>query len=275
MIIDTHTHVVSADEARFPLQCTVTDPDDPSSWPRYARVTVEELATEMAAADVDRACLVQGYAAYRFDNRYVVEAAEQDPDRFVSVCAVDIVDPEAPDHLAALARSPRLRGVRIVSGFSDGDPTLDSPEARRVWAVAERLGLVVVAFSLGDRLGGLAEAARAHPEHPVVLDHCGFVDVATELDRLAPLARLENVFLKVSTRVLVQSDPVAIVDRLVDRFGVDRLLWGSDYPASHERPYRDWVALARARARNLDAAQTERFLAGTALELWPELRGAG
>lgn len=273
MIVDTHTHVVSTDEARHPLQCTVTDPDDPSSWPLFARVTAEELAKEMSSAGVERACLVQGYAAYRFDNRYAVEAAEQHPDRFVSVSAVDIVDPEAPDQLEALARSPRMRGVRIVSGFSDGDPTLDSPEARRVWETAKRLGIVVIAFSLGDRLGGLAEAARHHRDQPVVLDHCGFVDVAREIERLDPLVPLENVHLKISTRVLTQSDPVAIVDRLVDRFGVDRLLWGSDYPASHERSYRDWVELARASTRNLDPAQAERFLAGTALALWPALRG--
>ncbi len=275
MIVDTHTHVVSLDEARYPLQCTATDADDPSSWPLFARVTAEELAREMSVCGVDRACLVQGYAAYRFDNGYAVDAAERDPDRFVSVCAVDIVDPDAPNQLDALARSPRMRGVRIVSGFSDGDPTLDSPEARRVWEVAERLGIVVVAFSLGDRLGGFAEAARSHPAHPVVLDHCGFVDIAAELDRLEPLVRLENVYLKVSTRVLVQSDPATIVDRLVDGFGVDRLLWGSDYPASHERSYRDWVELARTSTRHLTSDQAERFLSGTALALWPQLRGEG
>jgi predicted TIM-barrel fold metal-dependent hydrolase len=251
----------------------VTDPDDPSSWPLFARVTAEELAREMSECGVDRACLVQGYAAYRFDNGYAVDAAERDPDRFVSVCAVDIADPEAPNQLDALARSPRMRGVRIVSGFSDGDPTLDSPEARRVWEVAERLGIVVIAFSLGDRLGGLAEAARIHRAHPVVLDHCGFVDIAGELDRLGALVDLENVFLKVSTRVLVQSDPVAIIDRLVDCFGIDRLLWGSDYPASHERSYREWVELARTSTRHLTSHQAERFLAGTALALWPQLRG--
>jgi predicted TIM-barrel fold metal-dependent hydrolase len=158
-----------------------------------------------------------------------------------------------------------------VSGFSDDDPTLDSPEARQVWETAERLGMVVVAFALGQRLGGVAEAARAHPTHPVVLDHCGFVDIASELDRLDPFVALENVSLKVSTRVLVQSDPAAIIDRLVDRFGVDRLLWGSDYPASHERSYAEWVELARISTRHLASAQAERFLAGTALALWPQL----
>ena len=274
MIVDAHTHVVSADEARYPLQCTATDPDDPSAWPLVARLTVEDLAREMTASGVERACLVQGYAAYRFDNDYVVDAAERHADRFVSICAVDLDDPGSPVALETLARSSRLRGVRLVSGFSDTDPTLDCAEARRVWDVAARCGLVVVAFPLRDRLHGLAAAARRHPAHPVVLDHCGFVDVAQELDRLAPFAELENIFLKVSTRVLLQHEPAATLERLVDRFGIDRLLWGSDYPASHERGYGDWVTLARTATRRLASAEAERFLSGTALALWPELGGA-
>lgn len=270
MIIDTHTHVVSADEDQYPIQCTVTDPDDPSSWPLVARVTVETLADEMSAAGVGAACLVQGYAAYRFDNRYAIEAAERDPARFVSVCAIDTQDPQAPSELEALARNPTMRGIRLVSGFMAGDPGLGSPGAQNLWDTADRLGLVVVAFTLGDQLEGFAAAARAHSEHPVILDHCGFVDVIREFDRLEGLAALENLYLKVSTRVLVQNDPVRIVDRLANHFGAERLLWGSDYPASHDRSYSDWVALAQASTRNLSQEQADRFLAGTALELWPE-----
>jgi len=275
LIIDTHTHVVSADEERYPLQCSVTDPSDPSSWPLFARVTAEQLAHEMSECGVESACLVQGYAAYRFDNRYAVASAESNATCFLSVCAVDTQDPEAPSQLEALARHPRMRGVRLVSGFMEGDPGLGSPGTQRVWDAADELGLVVVAFTLGNQLEGLAAAARLHSRHPVILDHCGFVDVVEDFDRLAGLADFENIYLKVSTRVLVQNDPVRIVDRLTKHFGAERLLWGSDYPASHERSYRDWVELARTSTRNLSQTETDRFLAGTALELWPELEQAG
>lgn len=272
MIVDTHTHVVSADEGRYPLLCTTTDAADPSSWPVYARVSAEELASEMADCGVERACLVQGFAAYRFDNRYTVAAAESDPTRFVSVCALDTQDPEAAAQLESLAAAnPRMRGVRLVSGFMQGDPGLASPGTQHVWEAADGLGLVVVAFTLGDQLENFAAGARSHAQRPVVLDHCGFIDVLEDFDRLAPLAPLENVHLKVSTRVLVQGDPARIVRRLADHFGAARLLWGSDYPASHERSYPEWVELARASTSHLSKDEANRFLGGTALKLWPEL----
>ena len=93
-----------------------------------------------------------------------------------------------------------------------------------------------------------------------------------DFQSLAPIVRLENVYLKVSTRVLSQAPPARIVRQLADHFGAERLMWGSDYPASHERSYREWVELARAATGELSEDEADRFLSGTALELWPELR---
>lgn len=271
MIVDTHTHVVSSDEERYPLQCTTTDPADPSSWPVHARITAVELSREMAECEVERACLVQGFAAYQYNNSYTIDAAENDPARFVSVCVVDTADPESPTQLERLTSHSRMRGVRLVTGFMEGDPGLDSPEAQNIWDAADDLGIVVVAFTLGEQLETLASAAHAHRERPVVLDHCGFVDVSQDFQRLAALAPLDNLVLKVSTRVLVQDEPAGIVRQLADRFGAERLMWGSDYPASHQRSYRDWVQLAQASTSQLSSEESEHFLGRTALRLWPEL----
>ncbi|MEZ4331846.1 MAG: amidohydrolase family protein [Myxococcota bacterium] len=273
MIVDTHTHVVSTDETRYPMQCTATDPADPGAWPLRTRVTADELERAMTAAGVARACLVQGYAAYRFDNRYTVASAEAWPRRFVSVCALDPEDADALAALEALARSPRVGGLRLTSGGLLGGRGLDSPGSQRLWDAAERLGLVVSILSLPDGLEAVAASARARPHHPVVLDHCGFVEVVEDFERLASLAPLRNVHLKVSSRVLVQGDPASIVRRLADRFGAGRLMWGSDFPASDARRYADWVELARAGTKELNEEEAADFLADTALRLWPAWAG--
>jgi predicted TIM-barrel fold metal-dependent hydrolase len=93
---------------------------------------------------------------------------------------------------------------------------------------------------------------------------------------LLDLARFPNLRLKVTTHVLRVADkdpagPAALVDHLARHFGADRLLWGSDYSQTHDRSYADMVALARLAAASLRADERERFLGGTALELWPEL----
>ena len=65
--------------------------------------------------------------------------------------------------------------------------------------------------------------------------------------------------------------PAAFVEVLAQRFGADRLMWGSDYSQTHDRPYADCVALARRAADRLSAPQRDWFLGKTALAMWPEL----
>ncbi|MEW6268102.1 MAG: amidohydrolase family protein [Thermodesulfobacteriota bacterium] len=116
----------------------------------------------------------------------------------------------------------------------------------------------------------------------VALDHCGFPDLrgGPPFERargLLDLAELPNLRLKVTSHVLEQCEatedgPAAFVDVLARRFGAERLLWGSDYSQTHDRPYGDLVELGRSAAAHLGVAGRERFLGATALELWPELR---
>ena len=54
-------------------------------------------------------------------------------------------------------------------------------------------------------------------------------------------------------------------------FGADRLVWGSDYPQTHDRPYAALVALGRDACAGLPADDRARFLGGNAVRLWPAL----
>ena len=56
---------------------------------------------------------------------------------------------------------------------------------------------------------------------------------------------------------------------LVERFGADRLAWGSDHPQSYELPYPEMVA-ARAEGRGAGLQPNARtaVLGGTARRLW-------
>jgi predicted TIM-barrel fold metal-dependent hydrolase len=83
---------------------------------------------------------------------------------------------------------------------------------------------------------------RACPDQPYILDHCGVPDVAggafeewaAGIDRIAPF---QNVVVKLSgitTYCAPGTARVALirpyVDRLLDRFGPNRMLWGGDWP---------------------------------------------
>ena len=279
MIVDTHVHVVAPDQVRYPLHPSGVG----SQWFREVPVSAEEFAATASAAGVDRAVLVQAFGAYGVDNSYVVDAAAAHPDRFVSVGIVDVEDPGAPDALRALAHRPAFAGVRL---FAIGDPTptwLDDPRSFPLWEVAAEHDLRVVVTLLAPEIPRLRRVLARFPTQPVVLDHCGFPDLGggapfARAATLFALAEFPNLHLKVTSHVLEEAagpeaggDARDLIDRLVDTFGAERLVWGSDYPQTHDRPYAGLVDLGLHACSRLSDADRDLVLYANALRLWPAL----
>ena len=88
-VIDTHTHVVSPDRSRFPLET----PDFPAEWVRESPVAVDGLLAAMDAGGVQGAVLVQAKGAYGYNNSYVAEARAADPARLVNAAVIDLAPP--------------------------------------------------------------------------------------------------------------------------------------------------------------------------------------
>jgi len=275
--VDTHTHVVAADEAAYPL-----DPPQgmTAPWYREDPCSVERLLALMGEAGVDRAVLVQGISAYGFDNRYVIDSARRFPKHCSSVVYLDVAGAEppidGPDDVAGnLRRLVRDEGVRGLRWVAFGETTLTEP--RIVWDEAAALGIPVVVTVLAEKLEELAAMIPTLPGTiPLALDHCGFAEFSSGIpDVLRALAEFPTLHLKVSTIALdhlaAHGDVRDGLAELAACFGADRLMWGSDYSQTHDRPYPDLAEYARQAASKLDDAARAAFLAGTALSLWPEL----
>ena len=269
MVVDTHVHVVG-DEARYPLHPAGVG----SNWFREMPVDVRRYSTLMDEAGVDRAVLVQAMGAYGFDNDYVLDAAATDPSRFKSVVIVDVAgDPDAAAaKLRTLATGRGADGVRL---FALGDDWIGAPEAEVIWRTAADLGLFVVATLLSPQLPSLDRALARFPNMRVALDHCGFPDTRggpsyPGAESLFALADHANLHLKVSCHILGTIDePAEFVDRLAAVFGAGRLMWGSDFPQTHDRPYADLVDLGRRSCAGLTTRDQDAFLGGTAARLTP------
>ena len=274
MIVDTHVHVVAHDEERFPLRPSGVG----SQWFREHPVDAEEYLATATSVGVERAVLVQAHGAYGSDNAYVLDALSVAPDRFVGVVIVDPADPDAPAHLRELAAVPGCQGVRLF-GIGAAEPVwFDGDAGEALWDVAVELDLRVVATLLTPELPRLATMLTRHPGLPVVLDHCGFPDVhdGPPFRGAGPLLALADhpgLHLKVTSHVLegAGAHASAFVELLVDRFGAERLVWGSDYPQTHDRTYAELVALGREACAGLPSADQARVLGENALRLWPRL----
>ena len=129
MIIDTHTHVVSSNKAKHPL--------DPGArgWSTEVSNDVEDLIKEMDDAGVECATLVQPNATYGLDNIYQCDSAKLYSPRTVSVGILDPAASDAAEKLSYWVNEHGMNGVRLQSQAEPDDPSCDA-----IWERAEALG---------------------------------------------------------------------------------------------------------------------------------------
>lgn len=273
MIIDTHLHAVSPDTSRYPLR-QVDLPGN--SWVKTAPASAEDLLAQMDAAGVERGVLVQPVGAYGTDNSYVADAGAAHPDRLATVCVIDMTAPDRLEQLRYWTQERGIGGVRLFSVPTPQVPWLDDLATFEVWEACQEWDVKVSVCLLPEELPRLGQMLARFPDAPVALDHCGFADFTdgppwNAAKLLWQLAELQNLHLKVTTNVLDAACENAkhLLATLASRFGATRLMWGSDYPQVHNRPYRDLADLARSVAAALPIAEQFLFLTGTFQSLWP------
>lgn len=272
-IVDTHTHVATVLDPRFPPMSS----DLTHEWWRSGG-SVEDLLTELDANGVRRAVIVQAIAAYGFDCSYATACVASHADRVAFVAAIDM---HAPDPVADLAHlldatpNARVAGIRLF-GVGGGAPTwLTDGRARDVWEFAVGRDLVIVPTIFAREFANLRAVIETNPQVTVAIDHCGFIDMV-EGDgeaMLFSLADIPSVHLKVTSYVLEAAerdevDPAALAERLVAAFGSHRLCWGSDHPQDQRHDYAGKLALAHRATRNFDEESRNDFFNDTGAGLF-------
>ena len=235
-IVDTHAHIYHPDETRYPK---IADPLRPPEGTGH----VGHLQREMTAAGVTRAVLVQTGTAYRWDNRLLADTARAHAAWASGVCTLDPAAAESVSTLERLAERYNVRGLRMEPRrpVQQVRAAFDHPGARQLWAAASRLGIVVCAHVQRPYLPQLAALLAAYPDVPVVLDHAAYprADEGLESEtvvQVAALARYPNLHLKLSFTVTGSDESYPFRDmhpillRLIEAFGPERCMWGSDFP---------------------------------------------
>jgi predicted TIM-barrel fold metal-dependent hydrolase len=275
MMIESHCHIMAADQRKYPRDLG----PHPAAWVRD--LSGEDFLALMDGAGVDRAVLVQAFGAYRYDNNYVADVAARYPDRFAAVCIVDAVAPDAADKLTYWVKERGVRGLRIVT-WTEPETMLDDPRIEPVWRRAAELRIpvcVLTNFHQVPRLGGVLER---HSELPIALDHLGMPRLDDgplyQKEALFDLARFPNFYGKFSSWTIAaaakngEGGCADFFHRLLDAFGPQRLMWGSNFPASNDRTYRGFVEFAKEQLAFLSAEEQRWVFGDTALKLWPTLR---
>jgi L-fuconolactonase len=273
LIIDTHVHVISDDQRRYPRRADTPD------W--VTDTSAEMLLSLNREAGIDKTVLVQGYGAYEYDNSYAADCARTHPDRFACVVIVDQRQRDAPERLNYWVKERGARGLRLVT-TTEPETFLDEPQTFPVWQSAASLGIPICIMTRFHQVRRLHAVLGRFPNVPVALDHLGVprLSEGTPYESVQPLfelARFANVYLKFSTETMYaarrgDSNPREFFRRLLGSFGACRLMWGSNFPATHDRTLKEQLALAREELSSVTPEEQRWLFGDTALSLWPELR---
>jgi L-fuconolactonase len=278
-IIDTHCHVVSPDTKTYPLAPIGGTQSD---WSSERPTTPDQLLRAMDEAGVAKAVVVQASTAYGHDSTYCAEAVGGRPDRFTGVFSIDPLESDAVAKAQAWVKRKMTGMLVFTTGSSmPGQQTwLDDERAFPVWRFAgeRRMPIAVQMTAQGiPLLTKIVELFPAtvflldHLARPVIMDGPPYAEAASMLE----LARYPSIFLKITSRTIEHSQsgkatPQRFFPLFTQRFGSERLMWGSNFPAAPEK-LSALLDETRKALGGLPQKDQENTFSGTAKRLYPSL----
>ncbi|MBL8698159.1 MAG: amidohydrolase [Alphaproteobacteria bacterium] len=271
MIIDSHCHAWT----HWPYQPPVPDP--------ASRGTLDQLVFEMDQNGVDRAVIICAAIDHNPANTDdVVAAARRHGERIIPFADIDCrwspthQTPGGGQRLRAAAARWKLRGFTHYLHEDRDAAWLVGDDGLALFRVAVELGLIASLACSWRQMPIIRRLAREFPTLPILVHHLARVRAPTEIDDVLAAATEPNIHIKFSGFGYASAEgwnfPCADMHGLAraihDRFGADRLCWGSDYPVSRRyMTYRQSLEIVRRHCGFIAPAEMPAVLGGTMARL--------
>lgn len=266
--IDSHQHFWSVSRTDYGWLT-------PDLTTLYRDFQPAELQPLLAAHHVVGTVLVQAAPSVD-ETRYMLGLAAQHAFVQGVVGWVDLTAADAPAVIDSLADHPAFKGVRpMLQDLADDAWIAQAPIAPAIEHL-QRRGLSFDALVKPRHLPHLLRFAQDHPGLSIVIDHAAKPDIAAgrfdEWRRdLAALARLPGMHVKLSGLVTEAgrgwtTDTLRpVVDTVLELFGPQAILWGSDWPVLNlAGDYAQWVQVSDALLAGLSTADRRAVFADNA-----------
>lgn len=237
--IDTHIHLY---DTRREGSSTFLDPvkHEKIYFPHFARQFVDTASP----AGIDYAVVVEA-SQRREDNFWLMQHVDSSDALVAFIANLDPRDPHYLGDLDSLCTYDKFRGIRIRPSTPIN---IAEPDIMASFAHLARKNLVLELGGNGVDPKTITAIARRFPSLNIIMNHLAGIRMQGDqvapgdyLDRLSEFAREPNVYCKISALyTLIGQSPApsnpdvykSIVDPVIDAFGPDRVLFGSNWTLS-------------------------------------------
>jgi L-fuconolactonase len=239
VIIDTHQHIWNLDLVEYSWLV-------PEYGSLYRSYEPRELEPQLKAAGVDYTVLVQAANSYD-DTNYMLRQADNFP---WIIGVVGWVPLDNPREAAAMLdrkyiRHPNFCGVRhLIHEEQDANWLSRKLVTESLGLLAERDLTFDVVSVLPSQLKHVPKLAEKLPKLRIVIDHLSKPPIKDKgwnpwAKQMAECAEHPNVYAKISGlntaadwATWSANDLKPYIDYVVEKFGADRLMFGSDWPVA-------------------------------------------
>jgi L-fuconolactonase len=239
-----------------------------------------DLAPILRTNQINQTVLVQASNSVA-ESRWLLKLAESHDFIAGVVGWVDLTSSDIDAQLDELSAHSKFKGVRHLVESEPNDDWLIQPA---VISNLQKLSARALSYDLlvhTRHLKYVPHVAESCPDLKLVIDHLAKPPIArNEIEEwsraLEPLAHYSNMHCKLSGLVTEANwnswqphDLRPFVDRVLEFFGPDRMMFGSDYPvcllaATYDRVLDGFLAILK----DLSTADREKIFAGNAAEFY-------
>ena len=235
MKIDSHQHFWKYSEAEYGWM----KPD----WSIRRDYLPKDLEPELKACGLDGCVAVQARQTYE-ESRWLLELADASPIVRGVVGWVDLRSDKVDDQLRSLATNKKFVGVRHVVQDEPDDAFMLDGNFQRGIGRLKHFNLTYDVLIYPRQLQAAIRLVSNFPEQAFLLDHIAkpFIKDGTIepwKTQIREFAKHPNVCCKVSGMVTEANwkswkphDFQPYLETVLDAFGIDRLMYGSDWPVA-------------------------------------------
>jgi L-fuconolactonase len=279
--IDAHCHLWQLDRGDYHW----LDTSNPEFRSIAYDFTIDDLATATKNTNVSQFIAVQA-AATEAETDYLLSLADENSDILGVVGWVDLAGANAVNSIDRFSKHTAFKGIRPMLQDIENTTWLVDVPAPHIWTHLEQNNLRFDALITPRHLPMIHQFCLDHPNLPIVIDHAAKPDIAgahdeafkTWCSNMSAIAQQSNTHCKISgllTKMAPAQLPNAhtilepFIDHLLDVFGPERLMWGSDWPVVlMAGDYNIWNDLTMKLLQDLSHDSRALILGGSAAKFY-------